>query len=337
MGIKLFKVRAKDIAYLCGAFLLFSSCVDGAKECAAEENPVVYADTINFHFATIEEGRTLITTEDNYARNLSKFDIIARLQNPQGTEVELTDLSVRSLREWTEEEKEKIKIMMYAINDSIRKNNFRLPLPPTITLVKSTLEEEGGAAGYTRSNWIALTDRLFTHLPESFHTTLLLHELFHVLTRNSIEFKREMYATIGFTVENQELEYPQDLLNLRISNPDIDKYDSYATFMVDGEAQKCAMILYADKPYTSGNFFEYMTVGFVPYDEQMMPVQESGKTLIYPMEKIDNFYEKIGKNTSYIIHPEEILAENFVIAFTNASSVPTPELKEKIRKILKNK
>ena len=107
--------------------------------------------------------------------------------------------------------------------------------------------------------------------------------------------------------------------------------------MVDGEAQKCAMILYADKPYTSGNFFEYMTVGFVPYDEQMMPVQENGKTLIYPMEKIDNFYEKIGKNTSYIIHPEEILAENFVIAFTNASSVPTPELKEKIRKILKNK
>ena len=260
MGIKLFKVRAKDIAYLCGAFLLFSSCVGGAKECATEENPVVYADTINFHFATIEEGRTLITTEDNYARNLSKFDIIARLQNPQGTEVELTDLSVRSLREWTEEEKEKIKIMMYAINDSIRKNNFRLPLPPTITLVKSTLEEEGGAAGYTRSNWIALTDRLFTHLPESFHTTLLLHELFHVLTRNSIEFKREMYATIGFTVENQELKYPQDLLNLRISNPDIDKYDSYATFMVDGEAQKCAMILYADKPYTSGNFFEYMTV-----------------------------------------------------------------------------
>ena len=78
-----------------------------------------------------------------------------------------------------------------------------------------------------------------------------------------------------------------------------------------------------------------MKVGFVPYDEQMKPKQENGTTIVYPMEKISDFKEKIGENTQYIIHPEEILAENFVIAFIDQQSVPTPELKEKIRKILK--
>ena len=78
-----------------------------------------------------------------------------------------------------------------------------------------------------------------------------------------------------------------------------------------------------------------MNIGFVPYNEQMKPEQENGKTIVYPMEKISDFQKKIGENTQYIIHPEEILAENFVLAFTDQQSVPTPDLKEKVRKILK--
>ena len=315
---------------------LFLNCQNKAKEVSQEDNRPTYSDTICFRPATLEEAKKLMLTEDSYILNRSSFDIVSRLQNPEGTKEELIAMSIQELREWTDEEKEKIQHLTETINNTIRREPFKLPLPKEIMLVKSTLNDEGGAGGYTRSNWIALTDRLFTHLPTDFHQKLLLHETFHVLTRNSLAFKRKMYETIGFTVTDEELDYPKDLWDIHISNPDVGRYDSYATFIVEGKPVKCAMVLYADRPYTTGSFFQYMNIGFVPYNEQMKPEQENGKTIVYPMEKISDFKKKIGENTQYIIHPEEILAENFVLAFTDQQSVPTPDLKEKVRKILKS-
>ena len=37
---------------------------------------------------------------------------------------------------------------------------------------------------------------------------------------------------------------------------------------------------------------------------------------------------------SLSFHPEEILAENFVLAFLDTPNVPTPALKERVRKVL---
>lgn len=315
---------------------LFLNCQHKAKEVSQEDNQPTYSDTVCFRPATLEEAKKLMLTEDSYILNRSSFDIVSRLQNPKGTKEELIAMSLQELREWTDDEKEKIQHLTETINNTIRREQFKLPLPKEIVLVKSTLNDEGGAGGYTRDNWIALTDRVFTHLPTDFHQKLLLHETFHILTRNSLDFKRKMYETIGFTVTDEELDYPKDLWDMHISNPDVGRYDSYATFTVEGKPEKCAMVLYADKPYTTGSFFQYMKIGFVPYDEQMKPKQENGKTIVYPMEKMSDFKEKIGENTQYIIHPEEILAENFVLAFTDQQSIPTPDLKEKIRKILKS-
>lgn len=247
---------------------------------------------------------------------------------------ELNAYALQELREWNDEEKKVIQAITEDLNDSIRKYQYSLPLPKEIMLVKSTLKDEGGAGGYTRSNWIALTDKLVSHIKEEGQKTLLLHELFHVLTRNSLNFKKEMYQTIGFTVLDEELEYPKDLWDVHITNPDVGRYDSYATFTIDGKPQKCAMLLYANRPYTTGTFFQYLNIGFIPYDENMKPIQIDGKTVAYSLEQISDFDEKVGKNTRYIINPEEILADNFVIAFNNKTDVPTPELTEKIRNIL---
>ena len=325
----------KILLSICSLTLLLN-CQHKAKETLQEDNRPAYSDTVCFRLVTPEEAQKLMLTEDSYILNRSSFDIVSRLQNPKGTKEELVAMSIQELREWTDEEKEKIQHLSETINNTIRREQFKLPLPKEIVLVKSTLNDEGGAGGYTRSNWIALTDRLFTHLPADFHQKLLLHETFHILTRNSLDFKKKMYKTIGFTVTDEELDYPKDLWDMHISNPDVGRYDSYATFTVEGKPEKCTMVLYADRPYTTGPFFQYMKIGFVPYDEKMRPKQENGKTIVYPMEKISDFKEKIGENTQYLIHPEEILAENFVLAFTDQQSIPTPDLKEKIRKILKS-
>ena len=279
-----------------------------------------------YRFATAEEARKLVAEPDNYLRNRGRFDIISRLQNQDGTAEELIALAQNEIQEWTPEEQAEIGKLIEAVNDSIAKYTYSIPFPEEIVLVKTNMADEGGAGGYTRSNWIALQS-----VPS---LQLLMHETFHVLTRGNHDFKRAMYETIGFTVTDDELQFPEDLKDIRISNPDVSRFDSYITLDIDGKPQKCAMLLYADRPYTDGAFFNYLTIGFIPLDEALNPVQENGKTVIYPFDKPTGFFEQIGKNTGYIIDPEEIMAENFVSAFVNQQGLPNPELTEHVRKII---
>lgn len=294
-----------------------------------------YSDTICVRLATIDEAKRLIAAEDSYTRSRSPFDIMSRLQNPNGTVEELTAMMVDGVREWSSNDAAVIDSIVVSLNDTIRKYNFKLPLPKEIVLVKSAMEDEGGAAGYTRSNWIALSEKFVTDMDNVYRRRLFLHELFHILTRNSIDFKRTMYSAIGFTVTDEELEYPADLKDRRISNPDVDRYDSYATFTIGGVQQKCAMLIYAKRPYETGTFFDYLEMGFIPYDDNMKPVKKDGATVVYSIKDIDDLFDKVGRNTPYMINPEEILADNFVIAFNNSSfSVQTPELRDSIRALM---
>ena len=66
-----------------------------------------------------------------------------------------------------------------------------------------------------------------------------------------------------------------------------------------------------------------------------MPIQENGKTVIYSIDQTEDFYDKIGKNTKYIINPEEILADNFAYMLMQKKDLPNPEIPQKIAAILK--
>lgn len=297
---------------------------------------IQYADTIRFCFATVEEAQALLGTDDAFTRGWSEFDILSRLQKTSGTKAELIAFKQREVRAWTQEEKELIWQDMLALNQIIRKEGYRLPLPEEVVLVKSTMKDEGDAGGYTQANWIALSAGWIKRASEKGRRTLLLHELSHILTRNSVDYKCDLYAALGFSIAPQGMEYPAELLKTRISNPDIAAYDSYGPFTVKGgKVEQCAMYLYADRPYAGGAFFEYVKVAFVPYGPDMKAKRDAdGKLIVYGMEDIEDFAQRVGKNTNYIIHPEEILAENFVLAFLDTPGVPTPELKDRVRKVL---
>ena len=61
-------------------------------------------------------------------------------------------------------------------------------------------------------------------------------------------------------------------------------------------------------------------------DKEGEPVFHSPKTL--------DFHRQIGKNTGYIIHPEEILADNFALIMTNGKVTDT-WLTEKMKSVIK--
>jgi hypothetical protein len=54
------------------------------------------------------------------------------------------------------------------------------------------------------------------------------------------------------------------------------------------------------------------------------------------VSQLEGFVEQVGRNTGYIIHPEEILADNFKLLATGAENVPSPQILDKMRGILRS-
>ncbi|MDY3267250.1 MAG: hypothetical protein SOX26_06980 [Phocaeicola sp.] len=290
---------------------------------------------LSFRFATRAEAQMLITDIDNFTNKLNQFDINARLQKQDGKKSEFLRLAMNETLNWGDQDKARITKSFKSILAKITKQKLKIDYPIEIVLVKTTMNEESGAGAYTRKNWIAIGEKALKESTDENLEYLLSHELFHLLTRSDKEFKQEAYSAIGFTVTDKELFFPIDIQEKRISNPDIEAYDSYATFTIQGKPQKCSMIIYTDKPYTTGGLFDYLKVGLVPLSENLLPIQKDGVTVIYDIKEAEDFFDKVGNNTKYIINPEEIMADNFAYLITQKKGLPNQEIIEKLADALK--
>lgn len=290
---------------------------------------------IPYRFATKAEAQMLITDIDNFTNKLNSFDINLRLGKEDGRKSELLRLAMNETQNWGDDEKKKITDAFKSLQSKIDKQKLKIKYPKEVILVKTSMKEEMNVAAYTRKNWIALGEKFINEAKKEDLEYLLAHEMFHLLTRNNKDFKKSVYSVIGFNVTDRELFFPIDIIEKRISNPDIELYDSYAEFTINGNKQKCSMLIYSDKQYTSGGLSDYLSVGLIPLNDSLMPVQEDGKTVIYSIDQAEDFYGKVGKNTKYIINPEEILADNFAYMLIQKKDLPNPEIPQKIAAILK--
>lgn len=307
---------------------------------------VVFAQKqINLNFVEPEEASQLIMDDDHFNRNLSDFDICSRVGQPDATKAELKALQHSQVRPWTQAEIDTLTRSAELLDAILADKGFTLPCPAEIVMIKTTMAEEGGGGAYTRENQIyigqtALRPRKAANGKKSASPTaaslcpLLAHELFHVLTRNDHKFKEALYKVIQFTCLDKEIKFPDDIWSKHISNPDISLYDSYATFTINGQPQNCAMILIANKPYAGGSFFNYLQVALIPLDEEFKPIQQEEKTVVYSIADAEDFYDKVGRNTNYVINPEECLADNFAMTLVGSSSIANPEILERISELL---
>ena len=326
--------------------IIFGACLVTSVACQAQDG------LFHLQFATLQEAQQMITTEDHHLKAMGQFDLDARVGKAGATKAELMQLLTSECREWTQAEQDTLTKTFRILEQRIKDGGYKIPVPPTIVLIKTTMKEEGDAGAYTRDNQIyightALQARKMRDGRERPAPTaesmcsLMAHELFHVLTRKDLEFKRRMYETIGFVRMDKELEFAQDIKDLRISNPDVSCYDSYAELTVNGEKGNYTMMISADKPYEGGSFFQYMRIGLIPLDKDFKPVIKDGKTVLYPLDQSSDFYDKVGKNTGYVINPEECLADNFAIAINGfkpnprMQELPNPEIIDRMHAVMK--
>ncbi len=289
------------------------------------------------HFASLEEGRAAIGADDDFVRSLSRFDLQCRLQSGDDVTVgQWRDFAQGEVRAW---EPGPITLETESI-ERLRKRlqKLNLPLPETVLLARTTGKEEGNAA-YTRGVAIMLPEKVLAYQPDALDR-LLAHELFHVLSRNNKTLRSDLYAVIGFQVF-PPIELPPSLAPRKITNPDAPLVDCTIEIADEDKTYVAAPVLYASqKEYDAkvgGSLFRYLTFRLLVIEQRdgaWQPVLMGDQPVVIDPRKLPAYYEKIGKNTQYIIHPDEILADNFVHLVMGDAGLATPRIVERMGRML---
>ena len=288
---------------------------------------------IGHRYADKAEGIAYFEKNDTYYNNLSQRDLNWRMKKIGANAEELREYAKKQVMDFTDEEKQYIDSRLARISQRFDEIGFKYPLDKDIVLVKTTMSEEMDAGGYTFENYIFLGESLIDDYLDAgedyayLMDEVLAHEICHVLTRNDRDFRAKLYRSIGFEL-GDEPEFSDEVKTKILSNPDVEKYDCYSYFTVDGKKKKGTVVSVFDEDYKEGEYaFKYMVPYVVFYDEP---------DKIYPISEISDFYDVFGKNTEYIIAAEECLADNFsfAVVYGDKANYSSPEIIKYILKVM---
>ncbi len=312
----------------------FFACLNAP---AFADNNSISAGNLVFEFASVETGQQILTSLDDYTNRLSPFDFQSRTQSDTpSTFVDYVNFVSKEVVPWNEAQIQKLTTVLKGLAESL--SHYEFSNLPSVALIQTTGREESGAA-YTRANAIVLTKAQLAMSIEPLRK-LLLHELFHVISRNNPVLRDQLYSIIGFHVTN-EINLPSSLQPLRITNPDAPIIQHVMKVKIDSQnEQTVAPVLYATSAYDpqkSRSMFAYLKFALmqVALDEQGHYVAslQDGLPIFHP-STLPDFHRQIGANTGYIIHPEEILADNFSELLSGNTDVSDPWVLEKMRSVL---
>jgi len=320
--------------------VVFFAVLSAATQFAPAYAGNIAGNGVSFAFASASQGREILTARDDYVRSLSRFDRAARMKTGKEiTEKVYLRFVGDNVRDWSSDEKALIESALSFVQPRI--NQLSLPWPATVYLIKTTGKEEGNAA-YTRGNAIVLPAVMLVPERKELIKKILAHELFHILSRNNPDLKERLYAAIGFH-RCGEIAFPSSLRQVKITNPDAPINDYCIRLRVAGMPTWAIPVLYSVTQeydeHRGGEFFDYLQFEFLLLETGNFSVPSTATyddrhiRLVGP-DDVSGFYEQVGRNTDYIIHPEEILADNFSLLVLGVEKIPSPEIIRDIREIL---
>ena len=281
----------------------------------------------------------VIDTVEHFFERMGPADASLQLREPLPADADRARwlprykaLLQRDVASFTPEEADVVRRAWTGAYNAVTALNPNL-LPPNIQLIKTKGKHYGPGVFYTRQNAIVIPpDQLGEGALDELQSTLI-HEIFHVWSRQHRAQRDSLYALIGFApvgVPVERLTLPDALRNRMLLNPDGIDYAYTITLRRDGRPFEAVPLLIATPArYTSEkrDFFRYLQFqlfelkrrrgGMVLNEVLATPTG----TATVNMALHPEFYAQIGDNTGYIIHPEEIIAENFrMLALGEAGS-----------------
>jgi len=170
------------------------------------------------------------------------------------------------------------------------------------------------------------------------------HETFHVLTREDGALKERLYGAIGFR-RCERIEIPESVSRMRITNPDAVENRHTIAVRYRGEGVEAMPFLRfkSDKFDTRSGFLGNARIAWLLVDRERADCRvrtgSAAEAEEVAPQQLQGLFEQIGRNTQYLAHPEEILADNFFQLFVSTlcsspGEVQSPEILERLRAIL---
>lgn len=299
-----------------GAFLMPHAAEAQVRDQAAERSLCTTAQGLDarVHFATRDRAQTILGHRDKWARQLSDFDLGVRQRTAEPTGLkEFLQFAAGAGRRWTSLEKAEWAPLVRRLSDAMDGLQLRLP---GIELIKTSGREEFDAA-YTRRHAVMFPESI-TSLPTTDPRGayfLLAHEVFHVVSRSDSGLRDELYALLGFK-KVDGFEYPAELEARRLSNPDAFEY--LHTLPVESETGIVEVmpviqsLLELNEVIQLPNIFDAVDIALLAVDSGTGKALRNGNgDLVTYNFGNTNWVPQMLRNSSYVIHPEEILADNF--------------------------
>jgi hypothetical protein len=203
--------------------------------------------------------------------------------------------------------------------------------PDTLVLIKTHSKHYGDGVWYTRENCIIIPESDITKKKTNPFTSTMMHEVFHVFSRLNPKKSDDFYKLIGFqSIGLNNLEIPQTLKDRIFHNPDgVDFAQRIFLAQKDGSTIEAIPIIYSNQLGHKDNmddFFAYVEFSLFQIKPDgdgkwTVVTKEDGFSSTLKMDEQSDFFAQIKDNTGYIIHPDEILADNFSIMM-NAKKSP---------------
>lgn len=265
------------------------------------------------HFVESDDAADLLGGEDAFTRALSAFDRGFRLKadTPDVDDATYRAHLATTATAWSDEEREAYERALSSLDGALE--GLALPLPERVRLVRTDGRDEFGAA-YTRDDAIILPRRKALRAPERM-VGLLAHELFHVVSRAGGDaFRDEVYALLGFERLPRPLEAPAGLEARRLTNPDAHAYAYAITVSTPHGPRRVVPVLGSRLPLPDAHqrpLGHVISLRLLAVDDSgAWMLSDSGAEVGYDVEETD-YEARVSRNTDYIVHPEEVLADNF--------------------------
>lgn len=336
------KLKLLSLFYILFLTLLFLSSCKQTNQ-ISDISTISLTATSNITFLEKNQSTTFLQEKDNFINSLSSFDKISRAKSKDiSTNLFLDYISSQAL-DWKPDEKNRINKTVTSIIKDLE--GYSLTFPEKIFLIKTTGDEEGHAL-YTRRNAIILPLNFLENSKdeEEILKNCLIHEIFHIYSKFNPSKREALYNILGF-YKSVECSYPPELQEYKITNPD--GYWNNHYIKIRNKSIDVVPILYFTKDYNfdEKNYFleniiknitNYLTLLAVDIkDDVCSPIYKNGSPYLINISNAPSYIEQVGENTKYIFHPDEILAENFVLLIKN-KNVQTPHIITKMSEVLKN-
>lgn len=275
------------------------------------------------YFVSAAEAKNKILEDrtSSYFNSLTYLDISIRMKKKElpNQETAMDDYKRfigANVLDWQTDEINLMKKVLKDCQSLYQQVNPAL-VPDTMFIIKTTGSEEA-ESDYTRDNIIYLPQKRFSDLNNAkTHEKLgkiIIHELFHIYSRYHPGKREQLYQAIGFT-KVPPVSIGAFLTKRRLTNPDATNYN-YKINVKDksNRSMEVMMMVYSKyaafqegkelKDHITFSLFE------IKKENGSYKIINGKQPQAIDPNEVTGFFEQVGRNTHYIVHPDEILADN---------------------------